>query len=100
MFFSFIPIGKDLYLIGGEKKGTGMRRDWYNYIWHYDSLDESWTIMTEMPTPRRHHSVAVSGQYIYVIGGFSLHRIIKDTVDRYDTIKGDYIYVCKLKVQK
>ncbi len=36
---------------------------------------------------RRHHSLCVYEEFIYLIGGYGKHRIILDSVDRYDTFK-------------
>ena len=66
-----------------------MHKEWYKQVWCYDSLKNTWRIITELPTPRRHHSIAVNGNFVYVIGGFGRHRIIQNTVDRYDVINGE-----------
>ena len=79
-------LGKDLYMSGGEVK-LG-RNKWYNKLLRYDSFNREWKELSEMPHPRRHHSMVAWGKHLYLIGGFGRHRIMLDSVDRYDTQTG------------
>lgn len=68
---------------GGELK-LG-RNKWHSKLLKYDSFNREWTELSDMPHPRRHHSMVAWGKHIYLIGGFGRHRIMLDSVDRYDT---------------
>ena len=78
--------GTDLYLVGGELK-LG-RNKWHNKILRYNSLTHVWCDLSVLPSPRRHFSLVTWDKYLYLIGGFGKHRIMLDSVDRYDTETG------------
>ncbi|XP_068081135.1 kelch-like protein 7 isoform X1 [Anabrus simplex] len=74
--------GQDLYVIGGEYLlGYG---NWNNTIWKYNIWKEEWIYETSLVSPRRHHSVCAMGDDIYIIGGFGRHRVITDSVHKYN----------------
>ncbi|XP_021917113.1 kelch-like protein 29 isoform X2 [Zootermopsis nevadensis] len=74
--------GQDLYMIGGEYLlGYG---NWNQSIWKYDLIREMWNFETSIATPRRHHSVCCLEDDIYIIGGFGRHRVIMDSVEKYN----------------
>lgn len=85
------PVGykviiKDLkmYVIGGEyMMGYG---DWNTSVWVYDTWTETWTFETSLPSPRRHHSACSIGNDVYIIGGVGRHRVMLDTVAKYNLV--------------
>ncbi|KAK7864722.1 hypothetical protein R5R35_013610 [Gryllus longicercus] len=80
--YKVISKGQDLYVIGGEYL-LGYGR-WNCSVWKYSMWQDQWTCETSLPDPRRHHSVCVIDDDIYIIGGFGRHRVIMGTVERYN----------------
>ena len=78
--------GKDIYMSGGELQ-LG-RNKWYDKLLKYDSFNREWKELGEIPHPRRHHNMIAWGEHLYLVGGFGRHRIMLDSVDRYDTQTG------------
>lgn len=75
-------IGKDVYVVGGE---TSLgHSNWNDHMWKYNTFTNTWTLVTRLPTPRRHCSVCVHEDNIYIIGGFGKHRIILSSIDVYN----------------
>ncbi|CAG2053836.1 unnamed protein product [Timema podura] len=76
--------GQELFVTGGEYL-LG-HSNWNRSVWRYNVLREEWGFETSLPFHRRHHSVCVMGDDMYLIGGFGRHRIIMDTVEKYNTV--------------
>lgn len=82
--YKVCSIGRDVYIFGGEYLfGYG---DWQTSVWRWDSFRNLWHMETKLPAPRRHHSICVLNDHIFLIGGYGKHRIILDNVDRYDPV--------------
>lgn len=63
---------RHLYLIGGEVRiGYGQ---WNKAIYRYDFLDSSWEHYADMQECRRSFSTCVSGDRIYILGGYGKYR--------------------------
>ena len=71
------------YVLGGEFGQFG-RGKWNLDVWKYDTVTREFTKVFELDEPVRHFSTASSFDQFYVIGGFGRHRIILDSVRRYD----------------
>lgn len=56
-----------LYAIGGYSKGTVALVEVFN------THSQSWSKVCDMPKPRDEHCSAVSGDRIYVFGGWRMH---------------------------
>uniref|UniRef100_A0A8D9AH41 Kelch-like protein 30 n=1 Tax=Cacopsylla melanoneura TaxID=428564 RepID=A0A8D9AH41_9HEMI len=77
-----IPIDQHIWIIGGEyQMGKG---DWNMSVWKFNTWSHKWEHETCLPTPRRHHSVVVLDNEIFVIGGVGRYRVMLETVDRYN----------------
>ena len=81
-------VGTALYISGGEM-GLG-RNKWALDVCCFDVLRCVWSQVTKLQAPRRHHSAIGWDHFLYLIGGFGKHRILQDSVQCYDTRKGDY----------
>ena len=64
------------------------RNKWYDKLLKYDSFNREWKELGEIPHPRRHHNMIAWGEHLYLVGGFGRHRIMLDSVDRYNTQTG------------
>ncbi len=64
------------------------RNNWHNKLLRFDSFTNEWHEAGELPAPRRHFSMVAWGRHLYLIGGFGRHRLLLDSVDRYDTETG------------
>ncbi|XP_013404713.1 kelch-like protein 12 [Lingula anatina] len=82
-------IGKDLYVTGGEAK-LG-HNQWFYDVWKFDSISEQWEIITQLRQPRRHHGLCVWDESFYLVGGFGRHRLVLDSVEKYNTKTGQWI---------
>ncbi|XP_046645751.1 kelch-like protein 40b isoform X1 [Daphnia pulicaria] len=83
--YKVCTLGKDIFIFGGEYMFG--YSNWQNSVWRWDSFKNIWNIETSLLSSRRHHSLCVYEEFIYLIGGYGKHRIILDSVDRYDTFK-------------
>lgn len=85
-----------LYVIGGEyMMGYG---DWNTSVWVYDTWKETWTFETSLPLPRRHHSTCSVGNDVYIIGGVGRHRVMLDSVTRYNLVTKSWTACAPLPV--
>ena len=76
--FQVASTGISLFIVGGEfSLGRG---NWNSKIWKYDTITEEWASFN-LENPRRHHSLAVNEDTVYIIGGFGRHRVISDKVE-------------------
>ena len=60
------------------------RSNWNSLVRKYDTMTESWSTALTLESPRRHHTLAVNEQDIFVIGGFGKHRVILDSVEIFE----------------
>lgn len=81
MGYRVCTLGVEIYVLGGEAK-LGSNK-WQMNIWSYNMLRRKWTMKASLLEPRRHHAVCVMDNDIYVIGGFTKHRIITSSVHCY-----------------
>jgi N-acetylneuraminic acid mutarotase len=63
-----------LYAVGGDKDPAYIAGGYHPYGQTttneaYDPTTDSWTVKTPMPTARHHHTAAVVGERLYIIGG-------------------------------
>lgn len=65
-----------LYFSGGNDAG--------NSFACYDPISNTWTELPNMPTGRRHHSIASFGSHVFAIGGVSLEGELQDKIDFFD----------------
>lgn len=81
-------VGPNIYVSGGEfRVGYG---NWVLAVWRYDTFTETWHFASNLPQPRRNHSVCVLNDDIYFIGGIGRFRVLMDNVDRYNTGTGEW----------
>ncbi|QHI72001.1 Kelch repeat-containing protein [Aminipila terrae] len=74
-------IGNKIYVVGGGS----------NTVKIYDLNTKKWTTGAPIPTARHYMGVAVDGQYIYAIGGFSVENwTYSNIVEIYDTVKNEW----------
>jgi len=64
-------VGDFLYVVGGLREYKDNSAAPELSIEKYAPRENTWEIVTTMPTPRTHFCVAVVGQSIYVVGGIS-----------------------------
>ncbi|KAK7100959.1 kelch-like protein 23 [Littorina saxatilis] len=62
--------------------GISLRR---GYMLRYDSEENFWQEVTEMPERRRYHELVVAGDFVYAVGGCNKRDGASDTVTRYCT---------------
>lgn len=67
-------IGTDVYIIGGFRSNVLLKT-----LYKYDSINDTWTQLADMPMAFTYITTATVGQYIYVAGNTAL-------LYRYDTI--------------
>ena len=75
-----------MYVFGGELSlGTGK---WIEDVWEFHTLKGLWHTVGRLPSPRRHHSMAVDQNDVYISGGFGRHRILLNTVVKFSVSSG------------
>lgn len=83
-----LNIGKFLYVCGGWTEDSDTRaRTLVDTIDAYDVEEDSWKIITKVPTPRYHAGIVCVEKKIYFVGGFSSDDVFdKDTaaIEVYD----------------
>ncbi len=89
-----VAIEDNIYIIGGQKStgpdSQGVYNSAYaNTVLKYDTNNDSWTVVTTMPTPRRNHGLAVSNGKIYVIGGITSNGYT-NSIDEYDPVSNTW----------
>lgn len=60
--------------------GISLRR---GYMLRYDSEENFWVEVSEMPDRRRYHEMVVSGDFVYAVGGCNKRDGASDVVTRY-----------------
>ena len=70
------------------------RNRWQLNVWKFDTFEESWEAVSQLPQPRRQLALVAIDTDLYLIGGFGRHRIVLETVEKYDTVTGKVLFVC------
>lgn len=78
-----------MYVIGGEF--VLGHSNFNNSMWRYDTFTKSWHLAGRLKNPRRHHTVCVMDDDIYLIGGIGRFRVALRSVERFNTQTGNYL---------
>ncbi|CAG9315592.1 unnamed protein product [Blepharisma stoltei] len=76
MHHSLVLISTNLYLFGGVNKNT-----YLNDLWLYDSISDSWSIVTAKgaaPSARASHAAASQGKVFLIWGGETIDGYVND----------------------
>ena len=58
-------------------------------IWCFSGLENSWSCVAELRTPRRHHAMCMLGEdRLLLMGGFGRFRYRLDSVEELNTVTG------------
>ncbi|XP_076334309.1 kelch-like protein 25 [Tachypleus tridentatus] len=86
--YSACCIGKNIYILGGEY-GIGTGR-WNKSVWMFDVFQKKWSLVSMMPSSRRHFQICVLNGCLYLLGGFGSYRVVLFSVECYNTKTGEW----------
>lgn len=84
---SIIAVGTDIYLFGGNNNNTS--------AYKYDTINNTYSQLTNIPFQFYSGSIATIGTYIYVFGGIQQQQIAY----KYDTINNSYTQLTNIPFQ-
>ncbi|XP_022235704.1 kelch-like protein 17 isoform X2 [Limulus polyphemus] len=84
--YSACCVGKNIYILGGEY-GIGTGR-WNKNVWMFDVFQKKWSLVSVMPSSRRHFQTCVLNGCLYLLGGFGSYRVVLFSVECYNTKTG------------
>jgi hypothetical protein len=88
-------LGGRVYAIGGSTF-TSFPDFTTNRLAAFDPIAQTWTVKNSMTYPRVFAAAAVSGNYLYAIGGSPHVSDVQATVERYDPVSDGWLTVASM----
>lgn len=82
--------GKDVYVSGGLTSLGPGRNTWLMDVWKLDTFTSVWEFITQLRTPRRHHTMICVGESLILIGGFGKYRMKLKTCEEFNLKTGEW----------
>ncbi|XP_021360262.1 kelch-like protein 25 [Mizuhopecten yessoensis] len=88
--YSVCVHGKDIYVSGGlTSLGPGRNR-WLLDVWKLDTFTCVWESVTQLQSPRRHHTMICVGDSLILLGGFGKFRMKLKTCEEFNIKTGEW----------
>ncbi|XP_033742272.1 kelch-like protein 30 [Pecten maximus] len=88
--YSVCVHGKDIYVSGGLTSLGPGRNSWLMDVWKLDTFTSVWENVTQLRSPRRHHTMICVGESLILIGGFGKYRMKLKTCEEFNMKTGEW----------
>ncbi|XP_060065299.1 kelch-like protein 28 [Ylistrum balloti] len=88
--YSVCVCDKDVYVSGGLTSLGPGRNSWLMDVWKLDTFTAVWEVVTQLRSPRRHHTMITVGDSLILLGGFGKYRMKLKTCEEFNIKTGEW----------